>query len=242
MSIATCPYCSHRNVVAAARCAHCGAPLSEADQPPTGATLSTASAQPAAASGGPKWLSEPAAGLSALSHELSDAEQRHPKWLWAVAGLAVAGIVVLAMIVYAVADGFHLPPAPAITGGGTGAAVENLPEQLRQAASCSPYDTRDKTDKCVVRADDPLLGGNISGGEDLTFYINVLPRDQLTDTVDKWRAAGGAIIEDDTVFAAIGPSADVLYANTATGLRVNTATFASRGSAQKFLSRSGLHG
>ena len=223
----TCDYCAHRNSVAAPRCAHCGAPLPEAEEPAVAAADSDNH-------GGPKWLSEPA---TVLSKELFTAKQGPIWWMWAVGAVVVAAVVIVVWLGYLVVHRFHMPASVS-----DGVAAEYLPDQLRQAASCRLYDARAKTDKCVVRAGDPLLGDSISGGRDLTFYINVVARDQVSSTIDTLRPTAAAVVEDDTVFAAIGNSANVLYVNTATGLRISTGTFGGQSGARMFLSRAGLSG
>jgi hypothetical protein len=157
---------------------------------------------------------------------------------WAAAG---AGIVVVAVLGYLFTAHFSgRTPAGEPAAEPAGAASSYLPDPLRNAASCKPYDANEKSDKCVINAGDPLLWGQIAGGRDVTFYVQIAPRAHLAETVSQWRAAGGAIVEDDQTFAEIGPSANVMYANAATGLRVDTGIFQGEQGAKEFLSRSGL--
>ncbi|GAA5104330.1 hypothetical protein GCM10023319_72980 [Nocardia iowensis] len=153
---------------------------------------------------------------------------------------ALAGLLVLAMAVILVVGARSFPLRPLVPGENS--ALAALPPQLSAAASCQRLTDADDADRCVVHAADLLLAGGLTGGRDLTFYVQVSPSDRLAEIIDRWRAAAGAIVSGGPVFVAIGPSNTVWYANTRTGVHLDTGTFASRSSAQTFVARSGLTG
>ncbi|MEU6560563.1 hypothetical protein [Nocardia nova] len=119
------------------------------------------------------------------------------------------------------------------------APVESLPEMLRTASTCDRDDDA-AVRNCVIAAEHPLLTGGITGGRSLTFTVHTDSPAGATSVVNQWRAAGGTIVAEGDVFVAVGPSVTVRYADTRTGLRFETATFANRAGAQTFLYRAGL--
>jgi DNA-directed RNA polymerase subunit RPC12/RpoP len=216
-----CQYCSHRNTGADSRCAHCGAPLR--------ATVDTVK------SVGEKLPAQVAEVVEKVGGEAkSIVDKAYPRWQW-----QAVGVVLLLMVVAAVlAVRSCSLPLPSNIGGT--APVRAMPGSLRTAASCQPLDDGGQREKCVISATDPMLFGGIAGGREMTFYAELLPQDRLADSVSRWRGAGGSALVDGPVYAAIGPSATVWYADTRTGLRLETSNFTSRTAAQTFLSRAGL--
>ena len=157
-----------------------------------------------------------------------------PEVSWKVAIAAIAALLVVAVVVIR-SCAVNAPPMI-----GQLTPVEALPDLVRAASSCRHVDSGPAVDNCVITADHPLLSGGITDGRQLTFTVRADPPQNLTAVVNGWRVAGGTVIADGTVFVAIGPSATVWYADTRTGLRIETATFANRAGAQTFLFRSGL--
>ncbi len=117
--------------------------------------------------------------------------------------------------------------------------VQALPSVLRIASSCQKYDSNGAY-KCVVEPDSAVLLGGLTGGQALTYYVQVDPSDRLNATIARWRSAGGLVLADSTAFLEIGPSQTVWYANTHTGFHLETGTFVSQASARTFLLRTGL--
>ncbi|MEV0297704.1 hypothetical protein [Nocardia sp. NPDC050710] len=230
MSGLICQYCSHRNSSADPRCNHCGAPLVKALE--KAVELGTA-----VATGGAATVASAVAGVEAIESAAKGAENpsggKAPIWQWRAVGMIIVVLSVLGIVV-ARSCALHLPSVAEVSG------AQVLPERLRTAASCQRMDPVQEVDKCVIAGNDPMLWGGITAGRELTFYFQVSASDRLTETIARWRAAGGVIVTDSWVFAAVGPSATVLYANTRTGLRIETGTFAGVSGAQTFLTRSGL--
>lgn len=216
-----CQYCSHRNTGADARCTHCGAPLRRA----VDAVKSVGEQLPSQ-------VAEVAEKVGGEARRFVD--KAYPRWQW-----QAVGVLALLMIV-AVVWGLRScsPSLPSLTQGS--APARAMPDLLRTAATCQPLDSGGQREKCVVAATDPMLFGNIAGGRDLTFYAELLPQDRLAESISRWRGAGATAIVDGPVYVAIGPSATVWYADTRTGLRLETGNFAGRTGAQTFLSRAGL--
>lgn len=185
------------------------------------------------------------------SHLVDEAEEvvhrHHPKWQWrAAAGVAVAALLVLAFLM--VRSCALTPPAltgPAgLAGPAAGPAVaadalSALPGPLR-AASCRPHEETEGVHSCVLAADSPLLMGGITGGRGLAFQVQAADPGPLAQAIAQWRSAGGDVVVDGKVFAAISASAALWYADTTSGLRVDTGAFASSSGARTFLARSGL--
>lgn len=206
-----CAYCAHKLVEGVAHCLHCGAPAHAKE---------TACEKPP-----PKPPQQEESPKPAPPEGESESS-----WLsWLAIGFLV---LVVVGTVSVVGRQLVAGPAPATD------AVAALPEQLRSAASCTPKDpTRSE---CVVVAADPLLREGLTGGRDLAFTATIAPREQVAAIVAEWRRQGGKIITAGTVFVDVGPSAGVRYANSATGLRIETVTFTSEMSARTFVMRTGL--
>lgn len=170
--------------------------------------------------------------LGGIAHKAVSAVAKS-QWSGAAGVLGV--LVVLAIAVFRSCSGFGVPSA------GSSSPVSALPDTLRASSSCQRYDANG-TQKCVVAPGSPLLVGSITGGRELTYYVQVDPKDRLSATIARWRGSGGTILSDTTVFLEIGPSDTVWYADTRTGFHLETGTFASQSDAQAFLIRSGLSG
>ncbi|WP_433202641.1 hypothetical protein ACQP1G_12635 [Nocardia sp. CA-107356] len=233
MSVAelVCQYCSHRNSGNPAQCGHCGAPLSAVHRL-SGLAGQTervvAGAERAAAATG----SAVAGAENAVAGAEKIAAEQYPRWQW---GAAIAGVVTTVLgLGFAVVRSCSAP-LTALPDVGIDQA---LPSQLRVATSCQRIDSASET--CVIRANDPLLTGGITGGKDLTLSVALDPPDRRVDTVRNWRTAGGTVLADGVVFVAIGPAATLRYANTLVGLRVETSAFIGRAAAQTFMARAGL--
>jgi hypothetical protein len=208
-----CAYCAHKLVEGAAHCLHCGAPAHAAE---TGLEQSPAKPPPPQQHESPE--PPPPEGESENS------------WLsWLAVGLLVLIVVVTVIVV---ARHRMAGPAPATD------PVLALPEPLRSAATCTVQEPA--RSECVVVAADPLLREGLTGRRDLAFTATLVPRDQLAAIVAQWRRQGGKIIAAGTVFVDVSPSAGVRYANSATGLRIETVTFTSEMSARTFVMRAGL--
>ena len=140
----------------------------------------------------------------------------------------------LGAVVAVIVGGRHIMagPAPATH------AVAALPGQLRSSASCTAQEPA--RSECVVVAADPLLREGLTAGRDLAFTATLMSRQQLAAVVDQWRRQGGSIIAAGTVYVDISPSSGVRYANSATGLRIETVTFTSEMSARTFVMRAGM--
>lgn len=225
----TCLYCAHRNAGSELKCANCGAPLEEAraerhSSPPAAQETKTAD----------HVVESAVAEATSLERKL--AARSYPREQWVA---ALVGIVAVALTGFLIATSCS-------GGGGTKPIAENvssvgsLPGSLRQAAVCTPYDTAEHSEKCVVRSDNALLWGDIAGGRDLTFYVAVANRDRLAQIIGTWRAGGGTILSDSPIFTEIGLSSNVMFADTRTGFHLDTGTFTDTRSAQLFLSRAGL--
>lgn len=239
----SCQYCSHRNPAHESRCAHCGAPLlaelGTAAIESGRAIAGTARAVEKTVTGVRKMVegvekTVEGAEKTAEKTEKSGAAIALPELSWKVVVAAIGAMLILAIVVIRSCSVDAPPPIGAVT------PVEALPELVRTASSCSRADTGPAVDNCVIDATHPLLAGGIAGGRKLTFTVRVDTPDHTAAVVTGWRTAGGNVIADGSVFIAIGPSATVWYADTRTGLRIETATFANRAGAQTFLFRSGL--
>lgn len=139
--------------------------------------------------------------------------------------------------------------APQLTGpaglagpGGPVAAgdpVSALPGPL-QSASCRPHAETDGVRSCVLDVGSPLLMGDITDGRPLAFQVQTAPSGVLAQAVAQWRSAGSSVVADGDVFAAISASSAVWFADTRSGLRIDTGAFADSAGARTFLVRSGL--
>ncbi|MFC9897795.1 hypothetical protein ACFVMC_29250 [Nocardia sp. NPDC127579] len=220
-----CRYCAHRNHGADPRCAHCGAPL-EAEEPRRSSVIETAvQVEQAVVDTAEK---DVAAVGKALAH-------RYPPWQWRT---AAAAIVVLAALGFWVARSCSMS-LPSVPRPGS---IRALPGALESAASCRQANDAPLVENCAIRADHPMLLGGISGGRELTFTVRQPESGELTATVAHWRTAAGVVLVDGPVFVAIGPDSAVWYANSASGVRLETTAFSGRAGAQAFLARSGLLG
>ncbi|WP_405136737.1 hypothetical protein [Nocardia sp. NBC_01388] len=210
-----CQYCLHRNSGGDSSCAHCGAPLRE-----VGAALLGTAAEIATVG---------APSLGALAPLVERAVSAVGQWWVTLVGIAA---LLAAVVTVAVCCSPGLPPI------GQPTVRETLPASLRTAANCGA--AAQAVVQCVIPAGNALLFGAIAGGHDLTFSVQVEDPARLSEDVRRWRAAGPAVITDGTLFVAVGPEATVWYADTRTGVRMETATFVNRSAAQTFLIRSGL--
>ncbi|WP_063042676.1 hypothetical protein [Nocardia grenadensis] len=172
-------------------------------------------------------------------------QKHHPKWQWrAAGGVAVAVLLVLAflMVKSCTLTGPPLTGPPGFGPNGPIAAtdaVSALPAPL-QSASCRPHEETDGVQSCVLDSGSPLLMGEITGGRQLAFQVQAAAPAALAQAVTQWRSAGGTVVSDGEVFAAISASAAIWYADTRSGLRVDTGAFTDSAGARTFLMRSGL--
>ncbi|MGK8489545.1 hypothetical protein [Nocardia asiatica] len=217
-----CQYCSHRNTGADSRCAHCGAPLRRA-----------ADAAKSAVEKAPAQVAEVAEKVGAETKRFI-VDKAYPRWQWQALGVGMLVLVVAAVFAFRSCS-LSLPSLSDAT-----APVQGMPGALRSAATCQRLDAGGQGEKCVIAANHPMLFGGIAGGRDMIFYVETAQRDRLADSISRWRGSGGTALVDGPVYAAIGPSATVWYADTRTGLRLETGTFAGRAAAQTFMSRAGL--
>ncbi|TLF55303.1 hypothetical protein [Nocardia cyriacigeorgica] len=246
-----CQYCAHRESAPSPRCGNCGAPLSavtvtaqpQAEPGPSGPTADSKSIGGTAA----RWeaTAEHAAGKAvgeavgvtrAVSTRIEEMAGRHPAWQWRA--VAAVGVAALVFIVVLMTRSCSMPlPAGGPTGAdGVGGAVA----ELRAAATCQRAESDPSSDRCVLDAGSSLLWGEITAGRDLIFTIRTVSPDRAETTVAQWRGAGGMVVADDAVFAAISSSAAIRYADTRAGLVLETGAFAGSSAAQTFLARSGL--
>ncbi len=221
MSHLICQYCSHRNIGAESRCAHCGGPLQFAEKL-VGPAADAVVFGPAEAA------------VAGAAKVVKSAERTVAKHLpWRIGAAAVAVLAVLGFF------GVRSCSLPSLSIARSDPA-RSLPFALRTAAQCERPDSASGTAKCVIAADDPLLLGGIAAGRRMPFTMAMEPPDRMAETLGRWRAAGGVIVADGLVFAAIGPGSTVWFANQRTGFRMETEAFANRAAAQTFLARSGL--
>ncbi|WP_040700159.1 hypothetical protein [Nocardia vinacea] len=237
-----CQYCSHPNAGTESRCGHCGAPLHRLAAAAGRAGEGVVGDTEKAVAGAERVVAgaeSVAAGVEKpIATGVEKFVQRYPQhWQWRA---AIAGIVATVLgFVFAIVhscSGALVPSLPDL-GASVGASAA-LPETVRSAASCQQISTA--AEQCVILAANPLLAGGITGGRELSLSVTVDPPDRLPANIARWRAAGGTVLADGPVFVAIGPSATVWYANTASGVRIETGSFTGRTGAQTFLSRSGL--
>ncbi|NNH73223.1 hypothetical protein HLB23_25765 [Nocardia uniformis] len=241
MASRTCYYCSHHNTGADARCAHCGAPLSgqaeATEAAPTAERPAPTAEVPAPHRMRPADMAKDLSG--AVTRELAAplgrirtlTDRRYPRRHWVAVAAGIAGLLVCGMLV---GSRFAMTPPTAAAG----VATASLPEPLR-AASCQRYKAAEPSERCVLAAGDALLSG-ISGRRDLIFHVRAVAPTELAETVAQWRGSARAIVADGEIFAAIGPAATVLYADSAKGIRLETTAFEAESSARSFLNRSGL--
>ncbi|MFG1792707.1 hypothetical protein [Nocardia sp. NPDC049149] len=221
MSHLVCQYCSHRNTGAESRCTHCGGPLKAAEK-----LLAAAS--------GPVVSGTAEAAVAGAANVVKGVEKtvaKHIPWR-----IGIIGVVVLAVLGFFGIRACSLPTLSLATADPS----RSLPVALRTAAQCERPDGATRTTKCVIGANDPLLLGGIAGGRPMAFTMAVLPPDRLIETLGQWRTAGGVTVADGPVFAAIGPTSTVWFADQRTGFRLETEAFSGRAAAQTFLARTGL--
>ncbi|MEU0541441.1 hypothetical protein ABZ319_16390 [Nocardia sp. NPDC005978] len=175
-------------------------------------------------------LTEVAALAAPLRQARVFAEHVVPRqWIVAV----IIGVVLLggvAVAVHAIGD---LRPTIWHAPGHT-----TLPPTLEDAADCAEFDHHTSAERCVIAGNSPLLK-DLTGGQRLVFEVRPMAPDVLASTLQLWRATGSVVADGET-FAAVGPTATVWYANTATGTRMDTGRFSSGEAARQFLSRAGL--
>ncbi|WP_330232492.1 hypothetical protein OHA40_08375 [Nocardia sp. NBC_00508] len=224
-----CQYCGNRNTGADSRCTHCGAPLRAA----VNEVKSVAEGKlPHQLAGVAEKVG--AEAEKAVAETKKIVGRSYPLWQWRAVGIGIL-VMIVAAVLGARSCSMPLPSMPR-----TDTPAQAMPDQLRSAAVCQPLDDSGRGEKCVIAAGHPMLFGGIAGGRDLTFYAELMQPNQLADTISRWRSARGAALVDGPVYAAIGPSATVWYADTRVGLRVETATFAGQVAAKTFVSRAGL--
>ncbi|MFE2961036.1 hypothetical protein [Nocardia tengchongensis] len=186
----------------------------------------------AATAAGP--IAAAAAALAPSVLKAGKAFTDSPTAQWRAVLAALASLVVIVVLIVRSCS----PGLPTI---GYTTPVEALPEVLRSAIRCgsSPSLGTDGG-TCVIGASNPILAGGVGGGKDLTVAVEVLPADRLSEALRRWRGASPTVLTDGTVFAAIGPASVVWYADTRSGLRVETGSMAGASAAHAFLIRSGL--
>ncbi|MEU4314121.1 hypothetical protein [Nocardia sp. NPDC024068] len=172
--------------------------------------------------------------------------RHHPKWQWrAAAGAAVAVLLLLAFLMVKscalTTPALTGPPgfAPAGPGAVDSDPLAALPAPLR-AATCRPHAETEGVRSCVLAAGSPLLMGEITGGRALAFQVHTSTPAALRQAIAQWRTAGASVVADGDVFAAVSAAAAVWFADTNSGLRVDTGSFANAAGARTFLTRSGL--
>lgn len=161
---------------------------------------------------------------------------------WTAAVLFVVVLALLLFLIIKLGPLAATPPTGLAGNVGPGMAadpVAALPVPL-QGASCQAREESDGASSCVLAADSPLLFGGITGGRALTFQVQTVASAPLGQTIAQWRSAGGEVVADGEVFAVISASSAVWFADTNSGLRVDTGAFASGSGARTFLARSGL--
>ncbi|MFF2554682.1 hypothetical protein ACFVUS_27025 [Nocardia sp. NPDC058058] len=145
-----------------------------------------------------------------------------------VAVVALAAVVICLMRFW----GPDLHPA------GWTTAVQTLPQTLSSAATC--HESGQGGELCVIAAGDPLLAAGIGGGHELAFAVRVVGADQLSNDVRQWRSARPTVVADGAAFIAISLTWNIWYADTQSGLRLETGSLPSAAAARGFLLRSGL--
>ncbi|WP_067721966.1 hypothetical protein [Nocardia yamanashiensis] len=159
------------------------------------------------------------------------ASQLPTRWQWR----AASGAVVLLIVCASALVWWSRPQTPLL---GWATPSESLPVALRTAAHCAP--TLSGGEQCTVAASDPLLAGRLAGGRDLQFSVRTLGSGELAEELRRWRSTATAVIKDGTVFIAIGPSTRLWFADTQSGVRVETDAFTDQSAARAFVSRGAL--
>ncbi|MBB5918740.1 hypothetical protein BJY24_007652 [Nocardia transvalensis] len=242
-----CQYCSHHNSGAEGRCAHCGAPLSAAAKPAHHTLQGDANR---VLTGAEHAVGEVAKSVEGAGKEVSKdvakvVTERLSNMSWRTALAILVAMVILALLAIRSCGGSS-PDLPSIGelgagGGGSSSSAGSLPGPLRAASSCRSADPSHATEDCTIEAGTPLLAG-ITSGRALSFSVHTEQPDRLASTISRWRSAGASVVTSGDIFAAIGSSANVYYADTRTGTRIETGAFSSQAGARTFLQRSGLAG
>lgn len=217
-----CEYCAHRSPGGESRCGHCGGPLR--------AALDIAETTVRGAREVVKDAHEVVSNAEKVAGVLGGEWQR-----FVLPAVGVLLAVLCAVLVWSCSPlrSAVAPPPPA-------AAAQALPELLAAATSCQSVDAGRRAERCVLPAGSPLLFGGLAGGRDLTLATELATPEELAATVRRWRAAGGTVLLDGRVYAAVGPSTTVLYADSRTGLVLETSAFTGPAAARAFLNRAGL--
>ncbi|MBL1079786.1 hypothetical protein JK358_35830 [Nocardia sp. 2] len=213
-----CRFCRHVIGHAATACEHCGAPLtqhttSHEPDPPTAPTPSTATTV--------------GSGLLALL-----TARARPRWRAVVVTILTAAA--LGWVALRSLAGCELM----FTTPGVSPIVAALPKQLRSAATCTPVDAG--VQRCVLTPEDALLEGDLTGGKPLTFDARLVAPAPLADTLARWRVNGAVRLDGEGTFVATGPTTSVWYAQSRSGLRIDTSPFVSADAGWTFLGRAGL--
>ncbi|WP_280396321.1 hypothetical protein [Nocardia brasiliensis] len=236
-----CAFCSHENLVAHSRCVRCGAPLPEEplpgslepepDEPPEdSAPVIVDKVLPRP---GIQWRAAVGGAANTVERGIRNPGRIIGVLLGTGVGivLVIGGLlVVAALVLRQLLPAFDAPEVGARAGGHT------WTDQIRGVATCGRINI---DERCVITAGHRMLWGGVTGGRDLTFWIRSLPPDALGATVRRWRAEGGRILCDGTIFMQVSPMATVHYANARAGVAVETDPFTDRAGAQAFLTRSG---
>ncbi|MGV9411208.1 hypothetical protein ACWDOP_14930 [Nocardia sp. NPDC003693] len=152
-------------------------------------------------------------------------------WQWraALSAIALLGVLSTVLVLWSVPR-LGSPQAPATP-------YAAMPFALH-SANCRRSEP--EAVHCAIAANDPLLAGDIAGGRELIFTLRTVSPDRLAADLRRWRSGGAVVVADGAVFAAIGAGSTVWYADTRSGVRIDTAAFAGPSAARIFLSRSGL--
>ncbi|MFC3963060.1 hypothetical protein [Nocardia jiangsuensis] len=218
-----CEYCAHRSRGGESRCGHCGGPLR--------AALDVAETTVRGAREVVKGAHEVVRNAEKVAGVVGGEWQR-----FVLPAVGVLFAVLCAVLVWSCSPlrSAVAPPPPV-------SAAQALPELLAAAAtSCERADAGRRAERCVLPAGSPLLFGGLAGGRELTLHTELAAPEELAATVRRWRSAGGTVLLDGRVYAAVGPSTTVLYADSRTGLLLETSAFTGPGAARTFLNRAGL--
>ncbi|WP_330179424.1 hypothetical protein OHB26_23495 [Nocardia sp. NBC_01503] len=219
-----CEYCSHRSPGDAASCIQCGAPLAKLM---SGDPLALIGPVIASAD---KLIGPTGSTVEgAVKAVFGGVGPRLPQWIG-----ALVGVVAMAAAVF-----FLVNSCGPELSSGWNAPARTLPQTLLAASTCTGAG---ESQQCVVAAGNPLLAAGIGGGRELAYAARVVSPDQLANDVRQWRSAGATVVADGTTFIAISPSWNIWYADTQSGLRLETGSLPNAAAARAFLMRSGLLG
>ena len=232
-----CEYCSHPSGGNESKCGHCGAPLrfvEEMVREIEGRSAAGPDSEPGVGGKLVSGLKKVVTGTEEVAADEGKKaiEKVFPAWQWKASAVGIALVVLVGVLIIRSCS-LSAPPMAAFTPTGA------LPQSLQAAASCEPAPDG-HGDVCTIPVGDPLLDGNITGGSGLKFTVRTDSSADTAATIDKWRAAGPAIVSEGTAFVAISRSVSVWYADSQSGLHLETGAFANRAGAQTFLLRSGL--